>query len=284
MSILNYVRDAVSGMSGGFLSNLILHPFDLVRNRLAVADGKTERPVYRGSFSIIRSIVRNDGWKGLYRGVSPSLIGASLSWGLYFPIYNKVTDSLKKYHGGVIPGYQYFFCGCISGAAVLTLTNPIWVTKTQQCLQYEEGKLRKKPENMFQVLRRLYNMEGLTGLYRGYSAGLLGTIHGGVQFYILEWLKRLYVLEGQKQTHFQMLFFPALSKVIAGTICYPQLLIRSRMQDQHRKYNSLRDCLVLTFRNEGIFGFYKGLTPNLLRTIPASVITFYTYELIRSNS
>lgn len=67
---------------------------------------------------------------------------------------------------------------------------------------------------MFQVLRRLYNMEGLTGLYRGYSAGLLGTIHGGVQFYILEWLKRLYVLEGQKQTHFQMLFFPALSKVI----------------------------------------------------------------------
>ena len=56
------------------------------------------------------------------------------------------------------------------------------------------------------------------------------------------------------------------------------------MQDQHRKYNSLRDCLVLTLRNEGIFGFYKGLTPNLLRSIPASVITFYTYELIRSNS
>ena len=39
MSILNYVRDAVSGMSGGFLSNLILHPFDLVRNRLAGKDG-----------------------------------------------------------------------------------------------------------------------------------------------------------------------------------------------------------------------------------------------------
>ena len=97
-------------------------------NVFSVADGKSERPVYRGSLSIIRSIVRNDGWKGLYRGVGPSLIGASLSWGLYFPIYNKVTDSLKKYHGGVIPGYQYFFCGCISGAAVLTLTNPIWVS------------------------------------------------------------------------------------------------------------------------------------------------------------
>ena len=148
VSILNYARDAVSGMSGGFLSNLILHPFDLVRNRLAgksrelihfkklnsVADGKSERPVYRGSLSIIRSIVRNDGLKALYRGVSPSVIGASLSWGLYFPVYNKVTDSLKKYHGGVIPGYQYFFCGFFSGAAVLTITNPIWVRFNQNRL------------------------------------------------------------------------------------------------------------------------------------------------------
>ena len=70
----------------------------------------------------------------------------------------------------------------------------------------------------------------------------------------------------------------------AGTICYPQILLRSRLQDQHRQYQSLRDCVVLTFRNEGISGFYKGLTPYLSRTIPAAIITFYTYELIRSNS
>ena len=67
---------------------------------------------------------------------------------------------------------------------------------------------------MLQVLRRLYKTEALFGLYRGYSAGLLGNIYGGVQFYFLELLKRHYVLEGQKQTHFQMIFFPALSKAI----------------------------------------------------------------------
>ena len=34
--------------------------------------------------------------------------------------------------------------------------------------------------------RRLVQHEGMKGLYRGYTAGLLGTIHGGVQFYVLE--------------------------------------------------------------------------------------------------
>ena len=68
---------------------------------------------------------------------------------------------------------------------------------------------------------------------------------------------------------------------LAGTLCYPQLLIRSRMQDQHRLYDSLRECIVSTWRNEGVVGFYKGLLPNLIRTVPASIITFYTYEMLR---
>jgi len=282
MSIVSYIRDGASGMAGGFLSNMLLHPFDLVRNRLAVSDGRLERPKYGGSsVSIVRSVVASEGVKGLYRGVAPSLIGATAAWGLYFPVYNALTDRLKQYHlkSGGVPGYQYFFAGCTAGSVVLTLTNPIWVTKTQQCLQYEEGALKGKRESMVQTLARLVRTEGLKGLYRGYTAGLLGTVHGGVQFYVWEALKREYVTD--KQSHVQMLAFPALSKCIAGTLCYPQLLIRSRMQDQHRLYDSLRECIVSTWRNEGVVGFYKGLLPNLIRTVPASIITFYTYEMLR---
>ena len=51
-------------------------------------------------------------------------------------------------------GYQYFFSGCLAGAGVLTLTNPIWVTKTQQCLQYEEGALKQRTETMFGTLSK----------------------------------------------------------------------------------------------------------------------------------
>ena len=147
-------------------------------------------------------------------------------------------------------------------------------------------------------------MEGLQGLYRGYYAGLFGTIHGGVQFFFLELFKTRLGVTKQNQSNFQMLALPAASKLIgtffvefytlrrdcnlpvpiAGTLCYPQLLIRSRMQDQHRMYDSMRDCIRHTFRREGFAGFYKGLSTNLCRTIPSSVITFYTYEYLSKRS
>ena len=65
---------------------------------------------------------------------------------------------------------------------------------------------------MFQTMQRLVKVEGWRGLYRGYTAGLLGTVHGGVQFYVLEELKKHYVVD--KQSHLQMILFPAFSKCI----------------------------------------------------------------------
>lgn len=40
--------------------------------------------------------------------------------------------------------------------------------------------------------------------------------------------------------------------------------------------------VLLVFRYEGWVGFYKGLTPNLLRVIPATAVTFVVYENVSS--
>lgn len=103
---MDFVRDFVSGFSGGCLSTALLHPFDLVRNRQAVSDGNAARPAYRNQISIIRSVVRNGGVKALWRGVTPSVIGAGLSWGLYFPIYNFITDHVRRAQSNRMPQYQ----------------------------------------------------------------------------------------------------------------------------------------------------------------------------------
>ena len=71
---------------------------------------------------------------------------------------------------------------------------------------------------MFQTMQRLVKVEGWRGLYRGYTAGLLGTVHGGVQFYVLEELKKHYVVD--KQSHLQMILFPAFSKCIGNFLLF----------------------------------------------------------------
>lgn len=57
----------VAGVSGGVASTLILHPLDLVKIRFAVADGLSSRPQYNGLFHAFKSILKDEGVKGLYR-------------------------------------------------------------------------------------------------------------------------------------------------------------------------------------------------------------------------
>jgi hypothetical protein len=42
--------------------------------------------------------------------------------------------------------------------------------------------------------------------------------------------------------------------------------------------SSLRDII----RREGASGLYKGMVPNVLRTLPSSGVTFMVYESVRS--
>lgn len=63
--------------------------------------------------------------------------------------------------------------------------------------------------------------------------------------------------------------------------------MRSRLQEQGHARNSanhytgVADCIKKVFRKEGFPGFYRGCATNLLRTTPAAVITFTSYEMIQ---
>ena len=48
-----------------------------------------------------------------------------------------------------------------------------------------------------------------------------------------------------------------------------------------QKYNGIGDLMFRTFREEGIRGFYKGITANLMRGISQKGIYFYFYEMFK---
>jgi solute carrier family 25 folate transporter 32 len=70
-----------------------------------------------GSIGIVRDILRKEGaLQGLYRGLTPNIVGNSISWGLYFMWYANIKDGIQTYQrgGGKLTGTDYFIA---SGAA-----------------------------------------------------------------------------------------------------------------------------------------------------------------------
>lgn len=55
-----------------------------------------------------------------------------------------------------------------SGAMTLSITNPIWVTKTRLVLQYNAGvdPSKRQYRGMFDALIKIYKTEGIRGLYK----------------------------------------------------------------------------------------------------------------------
>ncbi|XP_028919446.1 mitochondrial folate transporter/carrier [Ornithorhynchus anatinus] len=274
----------VAGVSGGVLSNLALHPLDLVKVRFAVSDGLELRPKYKGILHCLTTIWKLDGVRGLYQGVTPNVWGAGLSWGLYFFFYNAIKSYKTEGKATQLEATEYLVSAAEAGAMTLCLTNPLWVTKTRLMLQYEgDVNSKRQYKGMLDTLVKIYKNEGVRGLYKGFVPGLFGTSHGALQFMAYELLKLEYnkhmkrLPEAQLST-LEYISVAALSKIFAVAATYPYQVVRARLQDQHNLYEGVMDVISRTWRKEGVHGFYKGIVPNLIRVTPACCITFVVYE------
>jgi solute carrier family 25 (mitochondrial folate transporter), member 32 len=106
-----------------------------------------------GTSDMMKSIWKQNGYRGFYRGLGPTILGYLPTWGIYFAVY----DGIKAHFGepplgGVKPrdriypaaqvkGYQpvarqhpwglHIFSAVAAGATSTICTNPLWVIKTR---------------------------------------------------------------------------------------------------------------------------------------------------------
>ncbi|KAG2499591.1 hypothetical protein HYH03_002532 [Edaphochlamys debaryana] len=299
-------NNMIAGGMAGSVAVLFLHPFDVIKTRLQVQDGATlALPQYKNAFDAARSVLKQEGWKALYKGLTPALIGSGVSWAAYFAIY----EAVKAWHcrwqdkDRLSPGWN-MASAAQAGAMVCLLTNPIWLVKTRLQLQRiplanaaasaagaaTRGVL---PYNGFlDAMVRIGREEGLKGYYKGLAPSLLLTTHGAVQFTVYDELKYLASRMGRSPDEpdrqlgsGELSLFAASSKLTASITTYPSQVVRSRLQQRMDcgrvfVYRSATEVVKLTWQREGLAGFYKGLGPALLRVMPQSAVTLVAYENI----
>jgi solute carrier family 25 (mitochondrial thiamine pyrophosphate transporter), member 19 len=95
--------DAIAGVTASVLSKTAVFPLDTVRKRLQVQGptrskyvGGTRMPVYdRGILNTLTTIVSKEGTRGLYRGLTVSLIKAAPASAVTMWVYERTVKALK---------------------------------------------------------------------------------------------------------------------------------------------------------------------------------------------
>ncbi|XP_042470129.1 folate transporter 1, chloroplastic-like [Zingiber officinale] len=288
-------ENAVAGAGAGFATVAALHPLDVVRTRFQVTDGRASHlPLYNNTAHALYSIARTEGVRGLYAGFFPAVFGSTVSWGLYFFFYSRAKSMYLRGNDEHLTPLYHLVSAAEAGAMVSLFTNPIWLVKTRLQLQTPYHGYRTY-SGFSDALRTILKEEGWQALYKGIGPSLLLVTHGAIQFTVYEELRRLVTrtkgkgaktnaLGGDESlSSFDYAALGASSKIVAILFTYPYQVIRSRLQQRPNingtpKYSDSWHVIKETARFEGLRGFYRGLTSNLLKNIPASSITFVVYE------
>lgn len=96
--------NAIAGAGGGFASGIVSCPLDVIKTKLQsqrgfrAQGGPSSTPksvVYKGMLGTARVILRDEGPKGMYRGLGPIILGYLPTWAVWFTVYGKSKECLS---------------------------------------------------------------------------------------------------------------------------------------------------------------------------------------------
>jgi solute carrier family 25 folate transporter 32 len=265
----------VAGVGSGLLASIVCAPLDVLRTRLQVW-GEMSGTAASG-MTVVREIVRDEGWRGGFRGLGATLLTVPCFWGIYFPLYDDLKHKFESKHRS--PSLVHCWSAVLAGAAADIICNPMFVVRTR--LQTEALHGAVTPSGIVQTIKILYGEGGPLVFWRGMTASLFGLSHVAIQFPCYEFLKERArnAAPDQKETAVDLLLASGLSKMCASLLTYPHEVVRSRMMDA-RTTRKLMDTVQQIYAKEGLHGFYTGLHVSLIRVLPNCCITFLSYELL----
>ncbi|KAF2157689.1 mitochondrial carrier [Myriangium duriaei CBS 260.36] len=285
----------------------VTHSFETIKIRLQLQgelQSKTEAPrLYRGVIHGMSVVYKNEGFKGLLRGLNCAYIyqimlnGCRL--GFYEPIRTSV-NSLALHHSLAYKDAAdskalqslpvNIFAGASSGILGAMAGSPFFLVKTrlQSYSPFLPVGTQHHYRNAWDGLSQIYRAEGLRGLYRGVGPAMVRTGFGSsVQLPTYFFAKRRLV------RHFDMKEGPALhllsstaSGFVVCCVMHPPDTVMSRMYNQTGNlYTSAFDCLYRTVKTEGVLAVYKGFFAHLARILPHTILTLslaeQTIKLVR---
>ncbi|XP_043477483.1 mitochondrial carrier protein Rim2 [Leptopilina heterotoma] len=232
----------------------------------------------------IKYIIDNEGYRALFKGLGPNLIGVAPSRAIYFCTYSQSKGFFNSCLPPDSPVVHVCSASC-AGFVACTTTNPIWFVKTRLQLDHHSNRT-----SALECIQRIYRKSGFLGFYKGIVASYFGISETVVHFVIYEAVKawllthRSTVTENDdsksSRDFLEFMGAGAFSKTVASCIAYPHEVARTRLREEGTKYRGFWQTLNTVCAEEGVRGLYRGLSTQLIRQIPNTAIMMSTYEAV----
>lgn len=279
---------------GGGAGIVVGHPFDTIKVRLqADRCGHFVSPLQS-----LKKTVRNEGVRGLFKGLSSPLVGnvpiqAMLFGG--FGFFMKLLN-FNQYHSSTAaqPLWHHFVAGSAIGVLQVPLTCSIELVKIR--MQNQQFTMRRDNTNTsngrrgfsgsWDCARQLYARHGTAGLMQGFRCSLYRDVWYGVYFWLYEATRRLLIGGNGEQldrslSALETMAAGAISGAVSWFIIYPIDVVKTRIQlQQFTSPAGVWDITRQIWANEGAHVFFKGVGTTVVRAIPVNMITFLGFEIV----
>ncbi|XP_055707184.1 solute carrier family 25 member 35-like [Phlebotomus papatasi] len=192
-------RIVVMGGMCGMIGSGIGAPFYLVKTQIqAMSKGDSAvgtQHSHRGTMDAFRTIIREGGLKGLWRGASGIMCRTAVGSASQLATFIEIKDFCHKYE--VFQNSVFLTSSCasvVSGCCMVLSMTPLDVISTRLFNQAVDEKGRGVLyKNIFDCLIKTFKAEGFTGLYKGtmpnfYRAGPHTILHLTFWDLFKEWL------------------------------------------------------------------------------------------------
>ncbi|KAK9373570.1 mitochondrial carrier domain-containing protein [Lipomyces chichibuensis] len=276
-AIVGQVKSFAAGGVGGICAVLVGHPFDLIKVRLQTA----EKGVYSGALDALKKTVAKDGMFGVYRGVSPPLLGVTPMFAISFWGYDlgkRIVSSVTPVApSGDLSIAQISAAGFFSAIPMTLVAAPFERIKVLLQIQGQSGE--NKYSGPLDVVKKLYKEGGIRSLMRGSVATLCRDGPGSaIYFATYEYFKKQLTPAGDSMSLGAISFAGGMSGVAMWITIFPIDTIKSQLQSSETHTNIARVTRSI-YKAGGVKAFFPGLGPALARSFPANAATFVGVEL-----
>ncbi|CAH9105709.1 unnamed protein product [Cuscuta europaea] len=175
-----------SASEAGALVCFCTNPLWLVKTRLQLQTPQHHIRPYSGFHDALITIMKEEGWKALYKGIGPGLFLQVTHGAIQFTAYEELRKAVVRWRSegnertfgasdDMLNSIDYATLGASSKLAALLLTYPLQVIRS---------RLQQRPStagipiyvDSWHVMKETIRFEGLRGFYRGITASLLKNV------------------------------------------------------------------------------------------------------------